>query len=411
VAIGLQRAAGDAIGSALGIVPSPEAAAPVAHAPGASPAPLVDAPVVGDPPAAGVVQHYRVDGEVLWIADHAADTRSAAWIRCATLADLTAAMRARRVFGAPLLGELSAFGLWLVVLGLRGATPQATRTRIRTSGAVLRGACGTVTTIDWALARMVAAWDDAVAITTEASELERAMLVAATDTAARLRAEASSQGSVGADAMPATTGRPFGLLTLGSSGYPADPAGGGAPGIAATLVSRGRPVRGWILETRPLETEARATAFALAAAGVHTSVVADGSAGWLLATGSVDAIVVGADRIAPDGSVTAIIGTYGLAALARQHGVPCYVVATRSTIDHETRDAGWTGLDAEPTTAVDPRDPASAVLATRIGARGPLQDITPPDLIDGILTGSGVLRAPFDDAIARSVAADEASPG
>ncbi len=68
-------------------------------------------------------------------------------------------MRDRRVFGAPLLGELAAFGLWLAVIGVRGATVQAKRTRIRTSGAALRAARSNVATIDWTVARMVAAWD------------------------------------------------------------------------------------------------------------------------------------------------------------------------------------------------------------------------------------------------------------
>jgi methylthioribose-1-phosphate isomerase len=91
--------------------------------------------------------------------------------------------------------------------------------------------------------------------------------------------------------------------------------------------------------------------------------------------------------------------------------VPCFAVTTRSAIDRDVRDAGDPGVEAEPSATVDPRDPPSAALSQRIGSRGPLQDIATPDLLDGIVTESGLLRSPFDEAIARSLEADAASSG
>ncbi len=425
VAVSLQRATGEAIGSALGITPSPDATGATVEVPIATPATISGTTLAGPAePAAptaltptgpaglggtAVVSQYRVDDEALWIVDQRGGRRSAGEIRCANLTELSAAMHGRLVFGAPLLAELTAFGLWLALIGVRGATPQAKRTRIRTSGAVLRGARSNVATIDWAVGRMVAAWDAAVAISTDEAGLEHEMLVAAHEVAARMRSDVSSQGTVGADAMSAAAGSAFRLLTLGSSGYPADPDGGGVTGIARALVARGGPVYAWILETRPVEDEARATARGLALAGAETKLVADAAAGWLLATKPIDAVIIGADQIALDGAVTSVIGTYGLAALARRHGVPCFAVATQSAIDHQDRDAGDPGVEAEPSAAVDPRDPLSAAVSQRIGSRGPLQDIATPDLLDGIITESGVLRAPFDEAIARLFEVDTAA--
>ncbi len=249
-----------------------------------------------------------------------------------------------------------------------------------------------------------------MAVTDDEPELERAMLAAASRLGAQMRSAVAGLGPLGADAMPAAAGSAFGLLTLGSSGYATDPDGGGAAGIAAALVARGLPVRAWILETRPVEHEARATAWGLAFAGAETSVVADAAAGWLLATKPIDAVIIGADRVAPGGAVTSVIGTYGLAAIARRHGVPCYAIATRSTIDTEVRDSADPGVEVEPFTVVDPRKPMSVALASQAGTRGPLQDITTPDLLSGIITESGVLRAPFDEAIARSFEIDSGAP-
>jgi methylthioribose-1-phosphate isomerase len=210
----------------------------------------------------------------------------------------------------------------------------------------------------------------------------------------------AAAADVGADAMPDPAGSTFGLMTLGSTGSETDPAGGGVSGIVGRLVDRGRPVRGWVLETRPLEDEAHATARALAASGADTTVVADATAGWLMASRSVDAVVIGADRIASDGAVTSVIGTYGLAALARRHGVPCFAVATTSAIDLRTRDPDDPGTEFEPFAVVDPADPTSARVASTVGTRGPLQDITPADLLTAIVTEQGVLRPPYEETIA-----------
>ena len=343
---------------------------------------------------------YRVDGETLLVLDQRGDPRAATEIRCETLSDVAAAMRDRRLYGPALLAELTGFGLWLSVLGVRGGTLQAKRTRMRTSGAVLRGARNNVATIDWAVEGMVAAWDAAASTTTEETELEHAMLVAAETVATLIGARMAAAADVGADAMPDPAGSTFGLMTLGSTGSETDPAGGGVSGIVGRLVDRGRPVRGWVLETRPLEDEAHATARALAASGADTTVVADATAGWLMASRSVDAVVIGADRIASDGAVTSVIGTYGLAALARRHGVPCFAVATTSAIDLRTRDPDDPGTEFEPFAVVDPADPTSARVASTVGTRGPLQDITPADLLTAIVTEQGVLRPPYEETIA-----------
>jgi methylthioribose-1-phosphate isomerase len=152
-------------------------------------------------------------------------------------------------------------------------------------------------------------------------------------------------------------------------------------------------------ETRPLLQGARLTAWELERAGMPFDVVADASAGALMARGLVDAVVVGADRIAANGDTANKIGTYPLAVLADRHGVPFYVAAPASTIDPATPDG-----DAIP---IEERHPSEVLEAhgTRVappgaGALNLAFDVTPAGLIGAIVCEHGVLRPPYQAAIA-----------
>jgi methylthioribose-1-phosphate isomerase len=148
-------------------------------------------------------------------------------------------------------------------------------------------------------------------------------------------------------------------------------------------------------ETRPLLQGARLTAWELEAAGIPHTVVADAAAGYLLAAGEVDCVLVGADRIAANGDTANKIGTYPLAAVAARHGVPFYVVAPTSTFDAETP----TGAEIP----IEERDPSE--VNARFPARNPAFDVTPAELISAIVTELGIHRAPYAESLAPAVAA------
>ena len=142
-------------------------------------------------------------------------------------------------------------------------------------------------------------------------------------------------------------------------------------------------------ETRPLLQGARLTAFELEALGIPHAVIVDGAAASRMAAGEVDIVITGADRIAANGDTANKIGTYGLAVLARHHGIPFVIVAPTSTID----PAAPTGASIP----VEERD--GAEVTGRFVARNPAFDVTPADLIDAIVTEEGVHRAPYSASL------------
>ncbi|HKK08775.1 MAG TPA: S-methyl-5-thioribose-1-phosphate isomerase, partial [Gemmatimonadota bacterium] len=160
-------------------------------------------------------------------------------------------------------------------------------------------------------------------------------------------------------------------------------------------------------ETRPLLQGSRLTAWELRRAGVDVTVIADGAAGARLARGRVDAVLVGADRIASNGDVANKVGTYALAVLARHHGVPFYVLAPTSTVDLATP----TGDDIP----IEVRDPdeirrAWGRLPAPEDAKvwSPAFDVTPSALITAIVTEEGVCRPPFLRHLTEAVQVAEA---
>ena len=170
---------------------------------------------------------------------------------------------------------------------------------------------------------------------------------------------------------------------LATGGY------GTALGAVRAAHEQGRVVHVWVGETRPLLQGARLTAWELAALGIPSTVIVDGAAGGLMATGQVDCVVVGADRIATNGDTANKVGTYPLAVLAAHHGLPFYVVAPTSTIDPDTPSGEEIVIEERAAAEVTPRFPA----------RNPAFDVTPAVLVTAIVTEVGVHRAPYVESL------------
>ena len=181
------------------------------------------------------------------------------------------------------------------------------------------------------------------------------------------------------------------------------PGWGTALGVVYAKAEAGEPVEVFACETRPLLQGARLTAWELEDAGIPVTVLADGAAPTLLARGDIDAVIVGCDRVAANGDVANKIGTYALAIAARHHGVPFYVAGPRSTLDPATP----TGAEIE----IEERDGDEIRLVAGLSARtevwNPAFDVTPAELITGLITDAGVLRAPYGPAIAEALRVDD----
>jgi methylthioribose-1-phosphate isomerase len=296
------------------------------------------------------------------------------------------AIRRLAVRGAPAIGIAAAYGLALAAL--RGRP-------FEEAAELLASTRPTAANLRWAIDRAAATDRSADALL----ELARSLQAAQLDADRRM-------GEIGA--------RLFGsderVLTHCNTGALATGGRGTALGVIETAWEDGRVAEVWVDETRPLLQGARLTAWELEQSGIPYRVVADASAGALMARGLVDRVVVGADRIAANGDVANKIGTYTLAVLAARHQVPFYVAAPVSTIDPGTP----TGSDIP----IEERDPdeVTAIGETPVAPPGAPAanwafDVTPNELVTAIITEEGVLEPPYEESIARVINATAPTPG
>jgi methylthioribose-1-phosphate isomerase len=161
-------------------------------------------------------------------------------------------------------------------------------------------------------------------------------------------------------------------------------------------------------ETRPFLQGARLTAWELVKDGIDTTVITDNMAGAMMSLGNVDLVVVGADRIAANGDTANKVGTYSVAVLAKEHGIPFYVAAPMSTIDLNTPDGSKIPIEERPDREVT-HVGSSQLTPTGASIRNPAFDVTPAKYITAIITERGIARPPFSDSL-RDLAAPAPRP-
>ena len=300
------------------------------------------------------------------------------------------AIRTMVVRGAPAIGVAAAFGL---VLAVRVARKKGRPWRRSFAEAAVQLADTRPTAVNlfWAIERMrgvaAALPDDAGEA---ASRLEReAVAILEEDVAAN-----RSMGAHGAKLLPQAAR----VLTHCNAGALATAGYGTALGVFRAAISAGKKVHVYVDETRPFLQGARLTAWELMKDGVPCTLITDNMSASLFAAGKIDAVVVGADRIAANGDVANKVGTYGVAVLCRAHKVPFYVAAPLSTIDRKLR----TGA-AIP---IEERDPSEVthLMGRRVAPEGvrvynPAFDVTPARYVTAIITEKGVLRPPLSGSI------------
>jgi methylthioribose-1-phosphate isomerase len=188
------------------------------------------------------------------------------------------------------------------------------------------------------------------------------------------------------------------VLTHCNAGGLATAGYGTALGVIRGARDAGKTVRVWADETRPFLQGARLTAWELMKDGIETTVLADVAAATLLRRGAIDLVVVGADRIAANGDVANKIGTYPLAVLAREHGVPFYVAAPTSTIDPDCPDGSAIPIEERESREVTELF-GTRVAPAGVGVFNPAFDVTPARLVTAIVTERGIARPPFEAAL------------
>jgi methylthioribose-1-phosphate isomerase len=194
------------------------------------------------------------------------------------------------------------------------------------------------------------------------------------------------------------------VLTHCNAGALATCGYGTALGVIRAAIEQGHKIDVFADETRPFLQGARLTAWELMKDGIKTTVLCDNMAAALMRQGRIQAVIVGSDRIAANGDVANKIGTYGVAILAKEHGIPFYVAAPWSTVDIATSNG-----DLIPIEQRDPREVTHSngrqMTPNGVGIENPAFDVTPAKYVTAIITERGVLQAPYVDSI-RAMAAE-----
>jgi len=299
------------------------------------------------------------------------------WVQVGSAEEAVEAIRSLVVRGAPAIGLVAAYALALE------AKRNAALEHLRACAAALAAARPTAVNLPQAVSRLLA-------VAERCPPEERAVaLFAAAQALHREDAEAcEAMALLGASLIP---GERAAVLTHCNAGALATGGVGTALGVVRALAHQGRLAMLYACEARPVLQGARLTAWEAREDRIPVTLLADAAAGWLLASGRVQAVVVGADRIAADGSVANKVGTYPLAVLAQRHRVPFFVVAPTTTFDPRCPSGEAIPIEVRGEQEVTSCG-GGAVAPPGVPAWNPAFDVTPPELVSAIVCQRGVVR-------------------
>jgi methylthioribose-1-phosphate isomerase len=312
------------------------------------------------------------------------------YVECRTAADVADAIKTMVIRGAPAIGVAAAFGLVLAVRAGGG------REGFEAAATLLASTRPTAVNLFWAIERMRQRYAAAASTpaTTADTMLKEASAIETEDVAACRKI-----GDLGAALLPS----PVRLLTHCNAGALATAGYGTALGVVRSASRAGKLTRVFADETRPYLQGARLTAWELHRDGIPTTLITDSMAGHMMSRREVDAIVVGADRIAGNGDVANKIGTYTLAVLAHENGLPFYVAAPVSTIDLKTPSGAQIPIEERSPDEVTGHA-GTRMAPLGIEVRNPAFDVTPHRFVTAIICEAGVARAPYTESLAALVA-------
>lgn len=315
-------------------------------------------------------------------------------VSCHTVDEVVDAIKRLAVRGAPAIGVAAAYG---VVLGAREsitATVEEMKRQVKDAAAKLTAARPTAVNLGWAVARMVNVTANSHAQSPAAlydKLLKEAQLIEEED-----RRSCRRLGEFGAALLRDGDT----VLTHCNAGALATVDYGTALGVIYAAVEQGKRISVIVDETRPLLQGARLTTWELMQAGIPTTLICDNMAASVMAAGKVDAVIVGADRIAANGDVANKIGTAGLAALARRFLIPFYVAAPLSSIDFGIKSGTAIPIEQRSRGEVTTFG-GKTVAPVGVDVLNPAFDVTPALFVDAIITEKGIARPPYETTLAK----------
>jgi methylthioribose-1-phosphate isomerase len=351
-------------------------------------------PIAWTPEGVVLLDQRRLPGEVVHVT-------------CRDHREVARAITEMVIRGAPAIGVAAAMGAALGVLRSRARTLDELRGEFAVICETLAKTRPTAVDLFWALERMRRRFDELARQAGKADgadaldAVRRAMVAEAQEIHLEKRAIDEAIGRFGAELLPAEGC----VMTQCNTGALATAGLGTALGVIRAAVQQGRRLEVLVPETRPYLQGARLTAWELQQDGIPLTLITDNMAGHFLKRGRVAAVVVGADRIAANGDTANKIGTYPIAVLAREHGVPFYVAAPVSTLDLSVPDGDR--IPIEERSAQEVTHIQGVRIAPDVAVANPAFDITPARLIAAIITERGVARPPYGESLARLAAEPE----
>ncbi len=345
------------------------------------------------PSTTGILSPIAWRGDALWLLEQTLLPKEEKWIEYHQPEEVGDAIRRLAVRGAPAIGVAAAYGL---VLGMRSVEEaKDLQGRFEEVYQLLAETRPTAVNLVWALNRGRGIFEGSREGGPEA--VSRALLSWAQEVH---RQDIETNLRIGENGATLFAGEDR-VLTHCNAGSLATGGYGTAVGVITSGFRAGKISQVWVDETRPLLQGARLTAWELDQLAIPYRLVTDNSVGALMTRGLVDRVVVGADRIAANGDAANKIGTYVVAVLAARHGVPFYVAAPLSTIDRATPSGDQIPIEVRDSNEV------TEVFGTRVApevteAHNFAFDVTPNDLIAGIITEVGVLTAPYNESIRKA---------
>src|SRR5919107_686002 len=322
------------------------------------------------------------------------------YVRCRTAPEVAKAIRTMVIRGAPAIGVAAAYG---IALGMKRSTAKGTKqfaVEFQKLCDLMAATRPTAVNLFWAIDRMKRAFADGAQAGESTEEIVARLEREAKDIHDEDVANCRTMGGHGAE-MVKDGAR---VLTHCNAGALATAGYGSALGVIRSAVEQGKTIAVFADETRPFLQGARLTAWELVREGINTTVITESMAGPLMRAGEIDIVVVGADRIAANGDTANKIGTYTVAVLAHEHGIPFYIAAPLSTIDLSTPDGEHIPIEER-----DQREGTHLGTSrlTPIGAkiRNPAFDVTPHRYITGIITERGIFTAPYEQSLKKALEA------
>ena len=320
------------------------------------------------------------------------------YVKCQTASEVARAIKTMVIRGAPAIGVSAAMGLALGMKKSKATGTAKFAAEFQKTCELLASTRPTAVNLFWAIDRMRKCFAAAVQAGASVDEIKTRLESEARCIHDEDVAACRAIGRLGGELVPQKAR----IITHCNAGALATAGYGTALGVIRGAIEQGKQVSVFADETRPFLQGARLMAWELTHDGIDTTVITDNMAGTFMRQGMIDLVVVGADRIAANGDVANKVGTYGVAVLAKEHGIPFYVAAPSSTLDLATASGAGIPIEERPIREV------THVRSTRLTPelakiRNPAFDVTPARYVTAIITERGVWRAPYEDSLRKAI--------